>query len=80
MLIAQLCKFALGTEPRLVMDGALHSPRRGHIMAEQHSIPNSPTHHEMTEHVRDYSRFITMFKWGAIICSVIGFAVLLIIG
>ncbi len=49
-------------------------------MAEQHSIPTSPTQHEMSEHVRDYSRFTTMFKWGAIICALIGLAVLMIIG
>ena len=48
-------------------------------MAEQSSIPDSPTHHEMIEHVRDYGRFTTMFKWGAIICAIIGLAVILII-
>ena len=49
-------------------------------MAEPQSIPNSPTPHEMTDHVRDYSRFTTMFKWGAIISAIIGLAVLLFIG
>lgn len=48
-------------------------------MAEQSSIANSPTQHEMTEHVRDYGRFTTMFKWGAIIGAIIGLAVILII-
>ena len=48
-------------------------------MAEQQSIPNSPTQHEMTEHVRDYSRFTTMFKWSAIVGAIIGLAVLVII-
>ncbi|MEO7865578.1 MAG: hypothetical protein ABIR63_06935 [Sphingomicrobium sp.] len=48
-------------------------------MAKQQSIPDSPTAHEMSHHVRDYSRFTTMFKWGAIICALIGLAVLLII-
>ncbi|MES2001975.1 MAG: hypothetical protein V4444_06670 [Pseudomonadota bacterium] len=48
-------------------------------MAEQSSIPNSPTQHEMTEHVRDYGRFTTIFKWSAIIGAIIGLAVILII-
>ena len=48
-------------------------------MAQQHSIPNSPTKHEMTDHLRDYSRFTKLFKWGAIIGAIIAFTVILII-
>lgn len=49
-------------------------------MAEQQSIPTSPTQHEMADHVRDYARFTTIFKWSAIMCALIGLAVLMIIG
>ena len=38
--------------------------------------PGSP---EVATHVRDYERFITMFKYGAIICLIIGLIVLLIL-
>ncbi|MEO5775171.1 MAG: hypothetical protein ABIQ32_13790 [Sphingomicrobium sp.] len=30
-------------------------------------------------HVRDYSRFIGMFKWGAVVCFVIAMVVLVVI-
>ncbi|MEO6198628.1 MAG: hypothetical protein ABIO68_01640 [Sphingomicrobium sp.] len=53
--------------------------QQGQQMAKQQSVPDSPTAHEMSHHVRDYSRFTVMFKWGAIICALIGLAVLLII-
>jgi hypothetical protein len=34
---------------------------------------------DMTAHVRDYSGFTRMFKWGAILAFLLGFVVVLII-
>jgi hypothetical protein len=34
---------------------------------------------EMTAHVHDYDRFTRMMKWGALVCLIIGFVVLLIL-
>jgi hypothetical protein len=34
---------------------------------------------ELGRHARDYSRFIAMFKWGAIISFIIAIAVMMII-
>lgn len=34
---------------------------------------------DMTAHVHDYERFTKLFKWGAIICLVIGLLSLIII-
>lgn len=48
-------------------------------MAQQSSIPNSPTKHEMTDHVRDYARFTKLFTWGAIVAALTAFIVILII-
>jgi len=42
-------------------------------------VPNSPTPHEMTHHVRDYEHFTTLFKWGAILCLLIGFIVVVFV-
>jgi hypothetical protein len=39
----------------------------------------SPPTQEMAVHVRDYGHFTRMFKWGAIICGIIGLIVLLIL-
>lgn len=46
---------------------------------EKEPILTSPPTQEVARHVQDYSRFIALFKWGAIISLVIAFAVLLII-
>ena len=48
-------------------------------MAEEESILASPPTQEMAHHVADYSRFIAMLKWGAIICLVLGLLSLIII-
>ena len=48
-------------------------------MAEEESILVNPPTQDVAVHVRDYTRFTKMFKWGAIICLIIGFIVLLII-
>lgn len=48
-------------------------------MAEEESILVSPPTQDMAVHVRDYTRFIKLFKYGAIICFIVGFIVLLIL-
>jgi hypothetical protein len=48
-------------------------------MAEEEPILASPRTQEMAHHVADYTRFTRMLKWGALICLIIGFIVLLIL-
>jgi len=38
-----------------------------------------PPSQDVAVHVRDYEHFTTMLKWGAIVCLIIGFVVLLIL-
>ncbi len=45
-------------------------------MAEQEPILTEPTTQEMGVHVRDYSRFIAMMKWGAIVSFVSGLIII----
>ena len=45
-------------------------------MAEQEPILTHPGTHEMAVHVRDYSKFTGMMKWGAIACFVIGLIII----
>jgi hypothetical protein len=53
--------------------------RRGTAMAEDESILASPPTQDVAVHVRDYTRFTKRLKYGAIICLIIGFFVLLIL-
>lgn len=46
---------------------------------EQDSILTDPPTPEVARHVHDYSRFTTLFKWGAICALIIAFIVLFII-
>ncbi len=48
-------------------------------MAEEEPLLTSPPTQDAAVHVRDYTRFTKMFKWGAIICLIIAFLVLMII-
>ena len=48
-------------------------------MAEEESILVSPPTQDMAVHVRDYTRFTRLFKFGAFTCLVVGFIVLLIL-
>lgn len=48
-------------------------------MAEEEPILTNPPTQEVARHVRDYSRFIQLFKWGAILSLITAFIVLLII-
>lgn len=48
-------------------------------MAEEEPLLVSPPTQDVAIHVRDYERFITMFKWGAVFCFIIGLIVLMIL-
>lgn len=49
------------------------------MMAEEESLLTSPPTQDVAVHVRDYARFTQMFKWGAIVCAIIGLVVLWVI-
>ena len=48
-------------------------------MADNESILENPPTQDVAVHVRDYTRFTKLLKWGALTCLVIGFFVLLIL-
>jgi len=48
----------------------------GGYMAEQEPILTDPPTQEMGIHVRDYSRFTNMMKWGAIISFITGLIII----
>ena len=48
-------------------------------MAEEEPILANPPTQEVATHVRDYSRFIQMLKWGAIISLILAFIVMMLI-
>jgi hypothetical protein len=55
------------------------TPKRGICMAEEEPILVSPPTQDMAIHVRDYTRFTQLLKYGALICLITGFIVLLIL-
>lgn len=48
-------------------------------MAEEEPLIVSPPTQDVAAHVRDYTRFTKLLKWGALTCLVIAFIVLLIL-
>ena len=48
-------------------------------MAEDESILTNPPTQDVATHVRDYSRFVQLLKWGAIISLVSALFVMMII-
>jgi len=52
----------------------------GPDMADDESILTNPPTQDVAVHVRDYTRFTQIFKWGAVVCLIIGLIVLLILG
>jgi hypothetical protein len=48
----------------------------GGFMAEEEPILTDPPSQEMRVHVRDYSRFANMMKWGAIISFITGLIII----
>ena len=70
----------MGSTDGLVMDAStLGSVRGENCMAEEESILVSPPTQDVAVHVRDYTRFTQLLKYGAIICFMVGFIVLLIL-
>jgi len=52
---------------------------KGSQMAKEEPLLVSPPTQDVAVHVRDYERFIKMFKIGALVCLVIGVIVLMIL-
>ena len=48
-------------------------------MGEDESILVNPPTQDVAHHVRDYTRFVHLLKWGAIIALVTGLFVMMII-
>ncbi|HWJ39077.1 MAG TPA: hypothetical protein VNR86_10005 [Sphingomicrobium sp.] len=48
-------------------------------MAEEEPILVSPPTQDVAVHVRDYTRFIRLLKYGAIVCLIVAFIVLLLL-
>ena len=70
----------LGVGDALDMDGVRNSsPIKGNDMAHEEPLLNNPPTQEVAHHVRDYEGFVRLFKWGAIVCLIIAFFVVLII-
>lgn len=48
-------------------------------MADDESLLTNPPTQDVAVHVRDYTRFTKLLKWGALTCLLVGFFVLLIL-
>ena len=48
-------------------------------MADDESLLTDPPTQDVAVHVRDYTRFTQLLKWGALTCLLVGFFVLLIL-
>jgi hypothetical protein len=70
----------LGAPDRLVMGLSASTPQhRGPKMAEDESILVNPPTQDVAHHVRDYTRFVHLLKWSAIIALITGLFVMMII-
>ena len=49
------------------------------MMAEEEPLLASPPTQDVATHVRDYTRFLKMLKWGAIISLILAFVVILLL-
>ena len=49
------------------------------MMAEEEALLANPPTQDMAVHVHDYTRFTKLFKWGAIVCLVVGLVWMMII-
>lgn len=55
------------------------SNRKGRSMADDESLLTNPPTQDVAVHVNDYVRFTKLLKWGALLCLLTGFIVLLIL-
>ena len=69
----------LGAQGRLVMGLGKQAATSGTNMAEDESILVNPPTQDVAHHVSDYTRFVHLLKWGAIIALVTGLFVMMII-
>jgi len=53
--------------------------RKGRLMADDESLLTNPQTQDVAVHVNDYVRFTKLLKWGAVLCLLTGFIVLLIL-
>lgn len=63
----------------LVMGGRRVAKEKGNQMAEEEPLLVSPQTQDVAIHVRDYERFVRMFRIGASVCLIIGLIVLMIL-
>ena len=70
----------MGSAFGVVMDRPTDNAEKGIPMAEEEEpLLASPPTQEVAVHVRDYEKFTRMMKWGAIVCLIVGFIVLMIL-
>ena len=48
-------------------------------MAHEEPLLDNPPTQEVAHHVKDYERLTKLLKWGAIVCLIIAFLVVMII-
>lgn len=48
-------------------------------MANEKSVLENPPTQDVASHVNDYSSFIRLFKWGAVVCFIIGLLWMMIV-
>jgi len=53
--------------------------RKGRLMADDESLLTNPPTQDVAVHVNDYVRFTKLLKWGAVLCLLTGFIVLLVL-
>jgi hypothetical protein len=70
----------LGAPERLVMGlFEKHAATPGSSMGEDESILVNPPTQDVAHHVRDYTRFVHLLKWGAATALIVALFVMLII-
>ena len=61
------------------MDVPTQTSFEGNEMAEEEPILTSPPTQDVASHVADYANFTRLFKWGAIVCLIIGLVSMMLI-
>ena len=70
----------MGAVLRLVMDrNSDRRMTRGTALAEEEPILTNPPTPEVARHVRDYSNFTRLLKWGALVSLVTAFTVIIFV-
>ncbi len=76
-----MLKRGLGAVPGVVMGLSSAAPRstEGNRMAEEEPLLTNPPTQDVAVHVRDYTRFTKLLKWGAIVSLITGLIVMMLI-